>query len=204
MVSPAPPCPAPAARPGPGRRQGEGRGACSVGAGAGGGRQGQRVGGPERRQAVRPGLRHQDRDRLAGDGGAGRGLPLPDPLLPGRQPGAVRARRRRSLPDLRRAGPARAPAGRRRRQGAAHRHRARRELLPRRPAHPGHRGHQRVLRRPELRPGGELQHDLRRAQRQQRSAPPRSRPRSRRWRSASSGRAARKAAAASAWPRTPR
>ena len=45
-----------------------------------------------------------------------------------------------------------------------HRHRARRELLPLRPPHPGHREHHRVLRRAELGAGGELQHDRRRAQ----------------------------------------
>ena len=55
-------------------------------------------------------------------------------------------------------------AGRRHRQGADHRHRARRELLPFRPPHPGHRGHQRGLRRAELRARSELQHDQRRAQ----------------------------------------
>jgi hypothetical protein len=32
-----------------------------------------------------PCLRHQDRDRVAGDGGPGRRLPLPDPFLPGRR-----------------------------------------------------------------------------------------------------------------------
>ena len=63
---------------------------------------------------------------------------------------------------------------------------------------PGIEDSKRGLRRPELRLGGELQHDLRRAPRQQRRAPPRSRPRSPRWRSASSGRGARKVAAASA------
>ena len=136
------------------------------GTGARDGRRGQRAGRPERRQALRPGLRHQDRDRLAGDGGPGRRLPLRDQILPGQGPGAVCARRRRSLPDLRGAGAARRAAGRRDRQGADHRHRARCELLPRRPPHPGHRGHQRGLRRAELRAGGELQHDLRRAQRQ--------------------------------------
>ena len=158
---------APAARPGPGRRQGEGRGARSVGAGARDGRQGQRAGGPERRQALRPGLGHQDRDGLAGDGGPGRRLPLRDPLLPRRQAGALRARRRRSFPDLGGAGAARDRAGRRGRQGADHRHRARRELLPFEPPHPGHRGHRRGLQCAELRAGGELQHDRRRAQRQQ-------------------------------------
>ena len=85
-------------------------------------------------------------------------------LLPGRQAGAVCARRRRSLFDLRGAGAAREGAGRRDRQGADHRHRARCELLPFRPPHPGHRGHQRGLRRAELRARGELQHDRRRAQ----------------------------------------
>ncbi len=55
-------------------------------------------------------------------------------------------------------------ARRRNRQGADHRHRARRELLPLRPPHPGHREHQRGLRRAELGARGELQHDRRRAQ----------------------------------------
>ena len=64
------------------------------------------------------------------------------------------------------------------------------------------RGQQRVLRRPELGAGGELQHDLRRAQRQGGSAPPRRRLRSPRWRSASSGREVQRVAAASAWPKT--
>ena len=58
-------------------------------------------------RAVRPGLSYQDRDGLAGDGGLGRRLPLRDPLLPRRQAGALRARRRRSFPDLGGAGDAR-------------------------------------------------------------------------------------------------
>ena len=58
-------------------------------------------------------------------------------------------------------------AGRRHRQGAAHRHRARRELLPARHPHSGHREHHRVLRRAELRTRRELQHHRRRAQRHQ-------------------------------------
>ena len=139
-------------------RQGEGRGACSVGAGARDGRRGQRAGGPERRPALCPCLRRQDRDRLAGDGGPGRRLPLPDALLPRRRAETLRARGRRSLSDFRRAGSARVEAGRRDRQGAAHRHRARRELLPLRHPHPGHRGHRRGLRRAELSARRELQH----------------------------------------------
>ena len=47
------------------------------------------------------------------------------------------------------------------------RHRARRELLPRRSPHSGRRGHQSVLRCLELGARGELQHDQRRAPRQQ-------------------------------------
>ena len=78
------------------------------------------------------------------------------------------------------------------------RHRARRELLPFEHPHPGHRGHQRSLQCAELRAGGEFQHHLRRAQRQQGDAPPRNRPRSPRSRSPSSGREALKGAAASA------
>ena len=54
-----------------------------------------------------------------------------------------------------------------------------------------------------LRARGELQYH-RPCARARRSAPPSSRPRSRRWRSASSGRGAPTVAAASAWPRTPR
>ena len=59
----------------------------------------------------------------------GEQLPLRDPLLPRRQAGALRARRRRSFPDLGGAGAARGRGGRRGRQEADHRHRARRELL---------------------------------------------------------------------------
>jgi D-alanyl-D-alanine carboxypeptidase/D-alanyl-D-alanine-endopeptidase (penicillin-binding protein 4) len=69
-----------------------------------------------------------------------------------------------TLSDLRRAGSARVGTGRRNRQEAAKRHRARRELLPFRHPHPGHRGHRRGLRRAELRARGELQHDPCRAQ----------------------------------------
>ena len=66
-------------------------------------------------------------------------------LLPGRRSQALCARGRRSLSDLRGTGSARATAGRRDRQGAALRHRARCELLPLRPPHPGYRGHRRGL-----------------------------------------------------------
>src|SRR5512132_952964 len=50
---------------------------------------------------------------------------------------------------------------------ADRRHRAGRELLPFEPPDPGHRGHRRGLQCAELRAGGEFQHCLRRAQRQQ-------------------------------------
>src|SRR6266850_792750 len=94
-------------------------------------------------------------------------LPLQDPLLPRRQAGALRARRRRSFPDFRGAGAARDKGSRGGRQEADRRHRAGRELLPFEPPHPGHRGHRRGLQCAELRAGGEFQHCLRRAQRQQ-------------------------------------
>src|SRR6266581_9112999 len=51
------------------------------------------------------------------------------------RPGALHSRGRRSLSDLRRAGSARVGAGRRNRQEAAKRHRARRELLSLRHPH---------------------------------------------------------------------
>ena len=201
MVSPAAPCPPAAARPsfgrpGTSRRQGEGRGSRAFGAGARCGHQGQRASGPERRRALRPGLGDQDRDRLAGDRGLRRGLPLPDPLLSGQGPSVVRTRGRRPLPDLRRIGSARAGAGDRGRQEATDRHRARRELLPRRSPHSGRRGHQSVLRCLELGARGELQHDQRSAPRQQGRSQPKSRPRSLRSRSKSTGRGGPTAAAA--------
>src|SRR5262245_61943192 len=67
----------------------------------------------------------------------GAGLPLQNPLLPGRRPGADLARGRRSLPGSRRAGPATAPAGGPGRKAPATRHRARREQLPGRSRIPG-------------------------------------------------------------------
>jgi hypothetical protein len=57
--------------------------------------------------------------------------------------------------------------GRSDRQEADHRHRSGRELLAFEPPHPGNREHRRVLQCAELRAGGEFQHDLRCAQRQQ-------------------------------------
>ena len=83
------------------------RGARPVGIGARDGRQRRRAGGPERRSALRSGLGHEDRDGLAGDGRPWRRLSFRDPLLSRRQEGAVRARRRRSVPDLGGAGRAR-------------------------------------------------------------------------------------------------
>src|SRR5438477_8149433 len=83
--------------------------------------------------------------------GAGRGLPLRDPLLSRRQACALRARRRRSFSDLRRASAARDRSGRSSWQEADRGHRARREPLPFKSPHPGHRGHQQCLRCAQLR-----------------------------------------------------
>ena len=198
VVSPAATCRAPATHSGLRRRQGEGRGAVSFGAGVGYGRRRQGTRGAERRRAVRAGLGRQDRHHLARAAGARRGLPLRDPLLPGQQAGALRARRRRSVPDLRGARTACDGARRRDRQEADCRHHARRELLSRGPPHSRRRGHQQVLRYPELGARGELQHHQRRAPRQQGRSPPRSRRRSLSLQSVSSGRGGRTAAAASA------
>ena len=71
------------------------------------------------------------------------------------------------VPDLRGARTACDGARRRDRQAADCRHRARRELLSRGPPHSRRRGHQQVLRYPELGARGELQHHQRRAPRQQ-------------------------------------
>jgi hypothetical protein len=79
-----------------GRRQGERRGSRSIGACARDGRRGQRAGVPERWGALRPGLRHKDRDGLAGDGGPGRRLPL----LAGFRLSAVFEARQTSLEPL--------------------------------------------------------------------------------------------------------
>ena len=62
--------------------------------------QGQSAHRPERRQALRPGIRHRARDGVAGAGSSGRRLPLRGALLPRRQTVALYQGRRRSVPDL--------------------------------------------------------------------------------------------------------
>ena len=122
-----------------GRRQGESRGARSVGAGARDGRKGQRADCSKRRQAVCPGLRRQDRDRLAGAGSFGAPTTASRPASTWTARGcctfaaaAIPFSSPQSWPSLRRRWV------RRNRQRATQRHRARRELLPLRHPHPGH------------------------------------------------------------------
>ena len=83
------------------RRQGDGRGARALGVVLVVDSKGNELVAQNADTALRPGVRHQDRDGLAGAGSARRRLSLRNALLSRRQTGALYQGRRRSLPDLR-------------------------------------------------------------------------------------------------------